>query len=70
MSGAWLQEQERKAMLGDRMAVLRVVGALREYRQAFERLAASRYSDGAADGAAMAAAVSAVSEIENPAEDQ
>ena len=66
----WLQEQERAAMLGERAAVLRVVGALRTYRAAFERLAASRYSDGAADGAAVAAALASVSDVEDPEENE
>jgi hypothetical protein len=66
----WLQEQERAAMLGERAAVLHVVSALRTYRAAFERLAASRYSDGAADGAAVAAAMASVSEVEDPGESE
>jgi hypothetical protein len=57
-------------MLGERAAVLHVVSALRTYRAAFERLAASRYSDGTVDGVAVTVALSEVHEAENPEGDQ
>jgi hypothetical protein len=58
------EEVERKAMLLDRSAVLRVVSALRQYRTAATRLLSSRHSDGTADGDSTAVFSAAVKEAE------
>lgn len=46
-----IHELEKKAICGDRMAILRIVGALRTYRRAGQRLLDLRWQDGACDGA-------------------
>lgn len=57
---SWPQKQERDALLGDRTAVLAVVGALRQYRAAMK--AAQRCCEVAAVGACN------MSDVENPPE--
>ena len=42
---------EKEAMTGDRGAVLKIVGALRRYRQAADALLSTKWGDGACDGA-------------------
>jgi len=59
-----LQQDELRAAVGDRMAVLRVVSALRLYRAASRRLLDARWGDGAADGYHTSVFADAVTEIE------
>lgn len=59
-----LQQDERDAMCGDRAAVLRVVSALRGYREAVRSVLSTRYRDGFIDGVAAAALSSSAEEIE------
>jgi hypothetical protein len=46
-----IQEREREALCGSRLAVIHVVDALRRYRAAVKAALAQRYSDGFIDGA-------------------
>lgn len=59
-----LQQLERRALVGDRDAVLRVVFALRAYREAVSKCLESRWRDGAIDGAKSSEFAGAISEIE------
>lgn len=44
-----MPEHERRALLGDRESVIRVVSALRKYRDGAAKLLLSRYRDGECD---------------------
>jgi hypothetical protein len=59
-----LQQDERDAMTGNRMAVIRVVSALRQYRAAVGEMLSKRYADGAVDGATLSAFASSVDEFD------
>jgi hypothetical protein len=59
-----LQEEERRAMTGDGSSVLRIVGALRRYRQAVENLLEATYSDGECDAVALAKFKETIEDIE------
>jgi len=59
-----LQHDELDAVTGDRMAVLRIVGALRRYRAEFATLLKARLSDGSADGTTINSLMIRVEEIE------
>lgn len=65
-----LQKDERSAMCLDRAAVLRVVSALRAYRDASLKLLGARYADGFVDGAAMMSFECEVEEIEKGEDDE
>lgn len=58
---------EKRAMLLDRDAVLRVISALRAYREASERLLAARYADGECDAVALSVFEDACREAEESA---
>ncbi len=60
-----LQRTERSALTGDRMAVARVVSALREYRAAVQRALDLRWGDGAIDGAISHTLAGTVESIES-----
>ena len=59
-----LQETERAAMVGDRMAIIGLVDALRCYRKAVKTLSGQRYQDGECDAVALSAFFSAAEAIE------
>ena len=46
-------ETEKRALVGDRDSILRVVSAVRIYREAARQLLSSRYRDGECDAAAL-----------------
>jgi len=60
-----LQEEENAAMLLDKQAVLKVVNGLRRYRKAAYALLATRYRDGAVDGAMVHRFESEIEDTEN-----
>jgi len=61
-----LQQDERRALLLERPAVLRVVSALRQYRAAVAKAREMRWGDGALDGCHAGSLFMAIDEIENP----
>jgi hypothetical protein len=65
-----LQQDERDALTGDRRAVLRVVSALRAYREAVKTALDTRWGDDAIDGAHSHSLACAVKEIEGPDEEE
>lgn len=62
----WIQNLERRALVGDRQAMIQVVSALRGYRQVVKETLARRYRDGFIDGAASAYLEEVVAKIEDP----
>lgn len=56
---------EEQAFLLDRVSVLKVISALRNYRQASEELLKQRYQDGECDAVALYAFSVIVEEIED-----
>ncbi len=63
-----LQQDERDALCGCRSATIRVVDALRKYREESNKILAARYSDGAVDGAVMFGFLCTLEDIEGVAE--
>jgi hypothetical protein len=59
------QQNERRALSLDPVAVVRVVGDLRRYRAAVRELLGSRYRDGFCDGVATSDLETTVELIEN-----
>ena len=61
---------EELAMIGDRMAILRLVSAVRQYRDAVKNLLSSRYSDGECDAVGITTFEVTCKEIENSLEEE
>jgi len=59
-----LQETERSALCGDRSAILRLVSAVRKFREESARLVRGRYGDGAVDGVMVLNFMDAIESIE------
>jgi len=64
-----LQEDERAALCGDRVATLRVVTAVRRLRASAANLLARRYRDGECDAVALHQFASEVESVEESGED-
>jgi len=64
-----LQDLERRALTGNRFAVVQVISALRRYRAAAEALMEKLRQDGECDVVTMNAFADTVEEIENDVEE-
>lgn len=57
-------DTEKRALCGDKSAIVRIVGALRRHRAAAQKLLDSRYADGEVDAAQLSRFESECAEIE------
>lgn len=64
-----LQDLERRALTGNRFAVVQIISALRRYRALSTNLLQSRFADGSCVSADVTAFEDAIEEIENDVEE-
>jgi hypothetical protein len=64
-----LQDLERRALTGNRFAVVQVINALRGYRKASSQLLSAKYIDSEYDDAALLRFNESVQNIENDVEE-